>query len=105
MVDEAVVTGLQDTPVVGILSASDPEGKPLTFSLGCKPRFGTVEFLEPTGDGSSGEVPFRYVPDDKAFGTDSFLFIASNGEAINAGLVSATPSPFLPGTLKRFCQS
>ena len=74
-------------PITGTLSAIDPEGRPITLSLGCKPTRGTVELGEPTGD---GQIPFTYTPDEQSFGEDTFLFIASNGEAVNAGLVGSS---------------
>ena len=96
--EEVKSVGLQDTPVVGTLSASDPEGRPLTLSLGCTPKQGIVQLGEPTSD---GQVPFTYFPDDKSFGLDSFLFIASNGQSLNAGLVrSFCPSAQLMPKIK-----
>ena len=84
VVTEVKATSLQDTPVIGTFSAIDLEQKPLTFSLGCQPRYGRVEFLDSV---KPGEVPFRYIPDEKSFGTDSFTILADNGEVVNAGLV------------------
>ena len=75
----------EDGVIVGTLSAYDPEGGPVTFSLGCPPQFGTIEFLDPTEEGT---IPFRYTPFPEAFGTDSFVFFASDNEgAVGAGLV------------------
>ena len=73
-------------PITGTLSAVDPEGRPITLSLGCQPTQGTVEMGESTAE---GRVPFTYTPDEQSFGEDTFLFIASNGEAVNAGLVGS----------------
>ena len=85
IVTEVKAAGLQDMPITGLLSAIDPEGRPITFSLAdCQPAQGTIELGEPT---AGGKIPFTYTPDEKSFGLDSFLFIASNGEAVNAGLV------------------
>ncbi len=58
----------------GTLQADDPDGDDLTFSIVTPPARGTVTLI----DASSGT--FRYVPYPNAFGTDSFLFKASDSQ-------------------------
>ena len=86
IINNVKATSVQDQPIVGSLTAIDLENKPLTFTLACPPRNGTLEFLD-TMSSSTGDVPFRYIPDPQSSGTDSVLVIASNGEALNAGVV------------------
>ena len=54
----------------GTLQASDPEEKPLTYTLVRQPRRGTVELRE---DGS-----FTYTPKKNKVGVDSFTFTAAD---------------------------
>ena len=54
----------------GELSASDPEGGTLTYTLADAPKRGTVEFH---GDGS-----FTYTPDENKVGKDSFTFTVTD---------------------------
>lgn len=79
---------LEDGAFQGQLTAVDPEGQAtsITLAMRCLPRHGTVELLP--GGSRPGAVPFRYIPDPQFSGTDSFAFIASDGEADAAGLVS-----------------
>ena len=69
------VTTDEDTPVHGTLSASDPEGDALTFSLVTlpQPTGGTVVIDNP----STGA--FTYTPPPNRSGGDSFTFQASDG--------------------------
>lgn len=79
------ITLLEDGVIQGTLEAFDPESDPLSFSLGCPPQHGQVELL---AGHPSGWNDFRYIPDPNYSGSDSFVFIASDGEAGSAGLVS-----------------
>lgn len=54
----------------GVLSARDPEGEKLTFTVTRQPRRGTVELRE---DGS-----FTYTPKSNKVGVDSFAYTASD---------------------------
>lgn len=54
----------------GMLSARDPEGEKLTFTVTRQPRRGTVELKE---DGS-----FTYTPKSNKVGVDSFAYTASD---------------------------
>lgn len=60
----------RDTTVSGELSAEDPDGDRLTFSLVQEPKYGTVEIGE---DGT-----FVYTPGEKKVGKDSFTFTAED---------------------------
>ena len=81
----------EDGVIVGTLSAYDPEGGLVTFSLGCPPRFGTIEFLDPIEEGT---IPFRYTPFPEVSGTDSFVFLGSDGSAVGSGLVRSKAFAF-----------
>lgn len=56
--------------VTGLLKASDPEGKPLTFTVTRQPRRGMLTIHE---DGS-----FTYCPKQNKVGIDSFAYTASD---------------------------
>lgn len=57
-------------PMVGRLSANDPDGDKMTFVLVSKPSLGTLTLKDP----SSGE--FIYTARDTSLGTDSFSYCA-----------------------------
>lgn len=57
----------------GALSGSDPQGRPLTYSIVDQPARGAVQLTDPL----SGR--FTYTPDRDARGTDSFSFRVHNG--------------------------
>ena len=60
----------EDTPVEITLSAGDPEGDPLTFTIVTPPAHGTL----------SGTLPnLVYTPDPEFEGEDRFTFRASDG--------------------------
>ncbi|MFC4777355.1 Ig-like domain-containing protein [Paenibacillus sp. GCM10023252] len=70
---------LENTPVRGTVTASDPDGDPLTFSLSRGPNLGIVQL---NADGS-----FIYVPNANVSGVDSFLVTISDGRG---GTTTAT---------------
>lgn len=74
---------VEDTTLEGSISGFDPEGETVTFELLCPPRLGVVEI----GTGTGSSAPFVYRPHPEAAGTDSFVFLASDGEATSAGQV------------------
>ncbi|WP_068604245.1 Ig-like domain-containing protein [Paenibacillus swuensis] len=69
----------ENTPVRGKLSASDPDGDPLTFSLTQGPRLG---FVQLNADGT-----FVYIPNAFTTGTDTFTVTVSDGRG---GTATAT---------------
>jgi VCBS repeat-containing protein len=82
----------EDTPLtiaaaVGLLANdSDPNGDPLTAALVDGPAHGTLE-LNPDGS-------FTYTPDLNSNGTDSFTYMANDGQAdSNITTVSLTITP------------
>ena len=82
------VTTDEDTPVHGILSASDPNGDAITFSIVTQPARGTVVIDNP----STGA--FTFTPALNRFGGDSFTFQATDGhETSNVATVSVTVNP------------
>ncbi len=60
---------LEDSTGSGALSATDPDGNPLTFSIVSPPSIGTVSL-----DASTGT--FTYAPNPNANGSDFFTFTA-----------------------------
>jgi uncharacterized repeat protein (TIGR01451 family)/gliding motility-associated-like protein len=73
------VTSPEDTPVNGVVTATDPDGDPLTFSKATDPLHGKVTVS------SSGT--YIYTPDADYFGPDSFTVSVSDG---NGGVVTVT---------------
>ncbi len=68
--DDQSVALDEDTPVAITLTASDPEGDPLSFSVASGPANGTL----------SGTAPnLTYTPDANVNGSDSFTFVANDG--------------------------
>jgi CshA-type fibril repeat protein/VCBS repeat-containing protein len=65
------VTTPEDTPVTGVVTATDPDGDPLTFTPGTPPTHGTVT-INPDGS-------YSYVPDPDYNGPDSFTVVVSDG--------------------------
>jgi len=82
-VDDLSITTTQDTPVGDQVTGSDPQRDPLTFSVLTDPADGGVVM---NADGT-----FTYTPDLGFFGTDTFTFIANDGE-----------NDSLPGTVTIF---
>jgi len=70
-ISEAFATPV-DTEFSDTLSADDPDGDTLTFTLGDEPTLGSVEVME------SGE--FTYTPNSEQTGSDSFTFTVSDGQ-------------------------
>ena len=78
----------EDTPVAGVLQASDPDGNPLTFSIVTNGAKGVATITNPaTG-------AFLYSPAPNATGADSFTFKANDGlldSNVATVVVSITP--------------
>lgn len=72
----------KNIPNEGRLKATDPEGKPLTYTITRQPRRGTVE-LSPDGS-------FCYTPKKNKVGVDSFTFTVTDpaGNVSNAATVT-----------------
>ncbi|MFM2589834.1 Ig-like domain-containing protein [Vibrio sp. TBV020] len=69
--DDISVTTDEDTPISGVLTASDPNEDDLTFSLESGPTNGDVE-VDPDGT-------WTYTPNENFDGDDSFTVIVSDG--------------------------
>jgi hypothetical protein len=80
--DDQSVSTAEDTPVDVTLTASDPDGDPLTWHIDSRPTNGTL----------SGSPPdLTYTPDTGFSGDDSFTFYVNDGEAdSNTATVSIT---------------
>lgn len=67
-----------DQPLAGQLRGSDPQGRPLSYSIVDNPAQGAVTLTDPLrGD-------FTYTPNTGARGTDRFTFRVDNGEERSA---------------------
>jgi large repetitive protein len=85
----------EDTVLAGRLSASDPDGNPLTFALvgGQGPSYGSLS-LQPNGN-------YVYTPAPNFNGTDSFAYTVSDGQggtATRTVTVSVAPVNDAPTT-------
>lgn len=69
--EDSRVETYKNLPIEGLLSATDPEGDAMTFTLTRSPRRGEVILRD---DGS-----FLYTPKKNKVGTDSFTFTATDG--------------------------
>ncbi len=84
--DNAAITVDEDTSATGQLTATDPDGDTLTYSLVTPPARGTAAI--------SQAGAFTYTPAADATGTDSFTFRVSDGTASSAtATVSVTINP------------
>jgi uncharacterized delta-60 repeat protein len=74
----------EDTPRSGNLTATDPDGNPLTYSVVAPPAHGTLSVTAATG-------AFTYTPALNYNGPDSFTFKANDGTAdSNVATVTVT---------------
>ena len=82
--NDSSVTSLEDVPVALELSATDPDGQPLTFSVVTGPTHGTLTGTPPH---------LTYQPQANWNGDDGFTFEASDGAASDLGTVSLQVDP------------
>ena len=82
--DTSIATS-EDTACTGQLTATDPDGDTLTFTLATGPAEGSVT-ISPAG-------AFTYTPAANANGDDSFSFAVSDGSASATAAVSVTINP------------
>ncbi|EFL87815.1 Ig-like domain-containing protein, partial [Ahrensia sp. R2A130] len=69
--DDDAVTTAEDTTVIGVVTATDAEGDPFTFSVDTQPTNGTLTF-DPSGS-------WTYTPEADFVGADSFIILADDG--------------------------
>ncbi len=81
---------LEDTPVEIVLTGSDPDGDPLTYTVVSSPTYGML----------SGSAPnLSYLPETNYNGTDSFTFVVNDGlassepAAVNIEITSVNDAP------------
>ena len=79
------LTTPEDTPLAIVLTATDPEGDPLSYSIVAPPAHGVL----------SGTLPnLTYTPNPNFHGQDSFTFRASDGTNFsNTATVTITVTP------------
>ena len=83
------LTVLEGESFVGFLEGYDPEGENITFSAGCPPERGYVEFsTEP----SLTTASFNFTSYPQSAGRDTFIVTVSDGELEGYGLVSCLVS-------------
>ena len=86
--NDASVAGTEDTPAVGTLNASDPDGDALNYTIVSNGSRGTVA----VSDASTGA--FIYSPNVNVFGVDSFSFKANDGaQDSNVAVVTVSIAP------------
>jgi PKD repeat protein len=82
---DQALTSLEDTLLALVLSATDPEGQPLSYQVVLAPAHGTLTGIAPG---------LTYTPEANYAGSDQFTFVASDGTAqSNVATVSLTISP------------
>lgn len=82
--DSQAISTPENTPVSFKLTASDPDGDTLTFSLVRPPAHGTI----------SGTLPdLTYTPTQDYNGPDSLTFQVSDGSLFNTGTINITVTP------------
>jgi len=80
------LTTLEDTYAIGVVTASDPDGDELSFSMESSPSHGLVSI------NTNGE--FNYTPSADYFGNDSFSVKVSDGNGNSAtSIVQVTIEP------------
>jgi hypothetical protein len=75
--DDLTIFTDEDTPVAVVLTGSDPDGDPLTFSIVDPPVYGTLSGTSPN---------LIYTPNPDYYGTDVFTYVASDG------ILNSTPA-------------
>ena len=91
------VTTDEDTPTGGTLTASDPDGDPLTYSIASPPSMGSAVITDPAAG------TFTYTPDSDQNGQDSFTFSASDGssssntETVTVDITAVNDAPVATG--------
>ncbi|WP_168194843.1 retention module-containing protein [Chromobacterium phragmitis] len=89
------VTTKEDTPVSGALTASDPDGDPLTFVKGSDPAHGVV-IVNPNGS-------WTYTPGQDYNGNDAFTVTVNDGRGgtatvtVNVGVTPVNDPPVFGG--------
>ncbi len=91
---------VEDVPVSGVVTATDPDGDPISYRIGTGPRSGDLD-LDP------GTGAFTYTPARDFNGIDDFTVIASDGQletlparlTIQVSAVNDPPAIVPPGLL------
>ncbi|TDR22421.1 beta strand repeat-containing protein [Marinicella litoralis] len=89
-------TTLEDNAVTITVTGSDPEGSPITFSVDTAPANGSLGTFTVVNNTSS---TIQYTPDPDFNGSDSFTFVANDGQINSApatAAVTITPVNDMP---------
>ena len=84
----------KNLPLTGKLKVTDPEGKPLTFTVIRQPKRGTLEIRE---DGS-----FTYTPKKNKVGVDSFIYTATDPAGKVSREATVTVTILKPSDAKQY---
>jgi hypothetical protein len=80
----STLTTAQDTSAAGTLTASDPDGNPMTYTIISAGTLGTAVLTDPTAG------TFTYTPKPNLFGTDSFTFKATDDKLADSNSATVT---------------
>ena len=101
--EDTAVETYKNLEATGNLKASDPEGKPLVYTVTRQPKRGSVEIRE---DGS-----FTYTPKKNKVGVDSFVFTAadpagnvSREATVTIQIIKPTDSALYTDTVSSDCR-
>ncbi len=86
------LTTQEDTPKTFVFLGTDPENRPLSYSISTPPQNGSVVI-----DGGAG----TYIPNDNYYGDDTFLYVAATSKGnsnIGTVLISISPSDDNPNS-------
>lgn len=78
----------EDTPITITLTASDPDGNALVWTVGTPPTLGTVSSIS-----ANSPRTIIYTPTANANGPDSFTFTVNDGSLSATGTVTVTVTP------------
>jgi len=88
VVNDQALTAQEDTPLPITVTATDPDGDPLTYSILSGPSNGTISGFDPATGG------LTYTPEENYNGPDTFTFEACDPDGLcNTATVTITVEP------------
>ena len=79
--NDQTLPAVLNSPVSGVLTASDPDGPALAYAISVNPLLGTITFF------NAATGAFTYTPLPNATGLDTFTFSVTDGESTDFGIV------------------